>query len=201
MKTLNLQGRSKEFVDFYNFAEEYRRKHGGIFDFKSSKSVRADSCLSAGYFDESTKRIVVALNHKKHEETFVHEFCHFMQYIEQAPVYTKVKDDFWWEMEANKWGIYTWDSMFSTIALEHDCEKRAIHFGRKYNIFNIKKYAQGMNAYMYFLQYVYMTNQWPQSTRLYDSKLPNIMPNKPLPLSTFKKIDMAMMKEYDKVFG
>jgi hypothetical protein len=43
--------------------------------------------------------------------------------------------------------------------------------------------------------------QWPQSTRLYDSSLPNIMPNKPLPLSTFKKIDMAMMKEYDKVFG
>lgn len=200
MKTLKLKGRSKGFVDFYNFAEEYRRKHGGVFDFRRSRSVRADSCLSAGYFDETTKNIVVALNHKKHEETFVHEFCHFMQFVEQAPVYVNCQDDFWWDMEANKWGIHTWDSMLSTIALEHDCEKRAIQFGRKYKLFNIKKYAQGTNAYMYFLQYVYMNNQWPQSTRLYDSRLPSIMPNKVLPLSTFEKIDMAIMKEYDKVF-
>jgi hypothetical protein len=200
VKNLNLEGRKKGFVDFYDFAEKYRSENGGIFDFRRTKTVLADGCKCRGYYEGETKKIVVSINNADAEPTFVHEFCHFMQDVEQDPIYTKSRDDFWWSLDTDKWKVVDWDSVLDYIALERDCELRVIEFSQTYNLFNNKKYAQNTNAYLYFYQYVFLTNHWPSTHALYNSKLTRKMPNTVLPLEKFEKIDMDVMKEYAKYF-
>ena len=200
MKHLNLEDYSQEFRNFYTFADEYRREHGGIFDFRKSNTVIADGCKCRGYYEDATKKMVVAIKNDLSTEVFVHEFCHFMQDVEKDPVYTNCEDDFWWALDSDSWEMKNWRSILQYIALERDCELRALNFSSKYNLFDNKEYAQNANAYFYFYQYVFLTNNWSSTNNLMNSKLVSKMPEEILPLKTFEKIDMNVMLEYSKYF-
>jgi hypothetical protein len=202
VKKLDLKGRSKQFKDFYAFADEYRKKHGGVFDFRNSKRVRVQSASCCGFFEEDGKKIVSAALNPLFEQIFIHEFCHFQQYTKEAPAYTECDDKFWWDMEKKKIGIDAWDSTLSIIAMERDCEMRSIQMSKKFGgLFNEERYAQRANCYFYFYHYCFLVDSWSGTHKLYDSHLQKLMPTKILPMKTFQNIDMELMKEYCGVFG
>ncbi len=200
MTNLDLTNRKKSFVNFYKFADQYRQEHGGIFAFKNSKVVKVNNFKCCGFFDEETMRIAAATQHRLFEETFVHEFCHFMQFIEQCPEWVNADDKFWTDLEQKNLTLDSWDATKAIIAMERDCEIRALKMNKKYRMFNAKRYAQNANAYFYFYQYVFLNNCWPATGTLYDSRLPKMMPDKILPMSAFEKIDMNIMQEYHNYF-
>ena len=201
MKKLNLSNRRQEFINFYNYADQYKEKHGGEFDIRNTKFVITDGCTCCGFFDESKEKplIVSAAKHPLFEATFVHEFCHFQQFIDQDPIYTDVEEDIWEDLKTKKRRMQSWDSVLQYIAMERDCELRSLRFSKKYNLFDNEEYAQNTNTYLYFYQYTFLKNEWIATGKLYSSPIPKMMPKKILPMKTFEKIDMEIMKEYDKI--
>lgn len=200
MKKLNLQGRTKEFIEFYKFADEYRQEHGGIFDFHNTRRLKFEEGTCCGLYDSDEKKISSAAKNPLFEQIFVHEFCHFTQDIEQRPAWTECKDKFWDDLENKTIGVASWDSLLSIIAMERDCELLSVKFGKKYDLFNTEAYAQRSNSYFYYYHYLFLTGSWKSTDKLYQSNLPKLMPKRILPLKTFEKIDMNIMKEYKKVF-
>lgn len=114
----------------------------------------------SGFFDKDLKLIRVAT--RKPADIwlgiFVHEFCHFLQEIEQDPSMVncyfngKAADecmDAWFENK-QEYAIDELEDIFEKVkAVELDCEKRSVEMIKKYNLpIDTNFYIQMANAYV-----------------------------------------------------
>lgn len=189
---------SKNFPAFFEWAEKYLEKHGKTLTVHNGRNVKFDSGLCVGWCDG--EEISIALKNPKAEEVFVHEFSHMMQAIEGSPLW-KDGYSFWTSLKKGKLEIQDWPKLMEVIALEHDCETRALKLSKKWNLFNNKKYAQAANSYLYYYQYVFLRKKWFNSTCIYKPNVLDFMPNTLNPLESFNYIDMRMMDAFDEVLN
>jgi len=170
-------------------------KHDKKVIIVNSKTIKSDGITCGGLCDDD--KIVVAFKNELFEQTYVHEFSHMQQSIQESP-YWKDTSLFWHHLNKDKMAINSWDSVLEIIALERDCERRAINHSKKWNLFDHKLYAKNANLYLHFYQYVFLKRKWMRSTSIYHPVLEKMMPNELKPLADFKKIDMNLMCLFDE---
>ena len=107
-----------------------------------------------GYFNEGEKVIKIAKLATNFLETLVHEYSHFLQYINNSKIYKKsdkaiLMVDAWFAgKEFSEEQIKR--SFFIIRAMERDCEKRAVKLIEKFNLqIDSKMYAKRANCYIY----------------------------------------------------
>ena len=170
-------------------------KHEKKIIIVNAKSIKMDGVRCGGWCDE--EEIVVAFKNPLFEQTYVHEFSHMQQNIQESP-YWKDTSLFWKHLNKDKIAISSWDSVLEIIALERDCEKRALNHSKKWEIFDNKDYAKNANLYLHFYQYVFLKRKWIPSPSIYHPVLAKMMPTELRPLADFKHIDMNLMCLFDE---
>lgn len=190
---------SKNFVPFFEWAEDYCRKHNKKITIADSAKIKFAGGACGGWCDGN--EIAIAGRGLLFEETFVHEFAHLTQAVEESKLW-KEEFSFWEELEKGKVSAASYLSLLEIIALERDCEKRSIALSKKWNLFDNKIYAQRANVYLYFYQYVFTNRFWGSSGGIYCSPdLIKSMPEKLVPMKEFLKIDMERMLVFDLSLG
>lgn len=122
-----------------------------------------DDKESSGYFDETEKKICVAMRCVDPIGVLAHEYNHFKQYIE-APV-------FYQHCSKSYQKVFDWldgkrvnnisEHIATATMLELDCEKRTVEMIKNFNLnIDIKLYIRQANAYIYFWQYIFYTRKW-----------------------------------------
>lgn len=190
-----LESCSPNFRKFFNSATKYLEKHGKNVVIVNSRTITQDGVKCGGWCDGD--EIVVAWKHHLFEEVFVHEFSHMQQAVENSP-YWKDTSLFWRHLEKDRIAINSWDSVLDIIALERDCEKRAVTHSKRWKLFDNEEYSKSANLYLHYYQYVFLKRKWLNSTRIYNPLLLQAMPDKIRPLADFKHLDMNLMSLFDK---
>ena len=107
-----------------------------------------------GFFNDGEKMIKIARHSANFLETLVHEYCHFLQYINNSKIYSKsdkaiIMVDSWFagkEFPEDKLK----KAFFIIRSMERDCEKRALKLIKKFNLeIDSKMYAKRANCYIY----------------------------------------------------
>lgn len=189
-----LESCSPNFQKFFTWSSEYLKKHNKKAIIVNNKAVKWGEVRCGGWCDED--EIVVAFKNPLFEQTYVHEFSHMQQNVENSP-YWKDTSLFWRHLEKDKVAINSWDSVLSVISLERDCERRALIHSKKWNLFDNEEYAKAANIYLYYYQYLFLKRKWINSANIYHPILINAMPEDLLPLSSFKTIDMSLMSLFE----
>jgi hypothetical protein len=190
--------KNEAFNKFYEIAEKDLCDHEIEIVLRQRKKIKMkDNTHCAGYFDGET--LAVATKNSLAEEVFVHEYCHFLQYKEKHPLWMVIQEnDIFTCLDKKHFGIKDWEIVYNTIALERDCEHKALKLSKKYKLFDNAAYAKKANAYLYYYQHVFLRREWMDSSNIYSKKILDNMPEKLLPLSAFEKIDMNMMQIFEK---
>jgi hypothetical protein len=187
-------GFSKNFCNFFEWAESYLENHKKNLEIVERANISFYNGKCAGWCDGKT--LAVANQNTLAEEVFVHEFSHMNQYIEKSPLWKK-NFSFWNDLDKKRISFKSWKSVMDIIALERDCELRAIDYSKKWKLFDNKLYAQRANLYLHYYQYVFLKKKWVDSVSIYNTFLLNEMPTKIKPLESFQKIDMELMDLFD----
>lgn len=130
------------------------------------KTITISSGRCSGYFDPFNKKLAVCLGNdlEKSLSVAIHESCH----LDQEADYNSV----WYEHYDNYSDFFSWiegsrrkkpfELVQSAIAIEADCERRALKQVRKNwsHIINPKEYAKRAAVYIYFYLYCYQTRNW-----------------------------------------
>ena len=107
-----------------------------------------------GFFNDQEKMIKIARHSANFLETLVHEYSHFLQYINNSKIYNKsdkaiLMVDEWFagkEFPQDKLRR----SFFIIRAMERDCEKRAVKLIKKFNLqIDEKLYTKRAHCYIY----------------------------------------------------
>lgn len=142
---------NRQFVKFV-------RSHLAEYEIKlvigRGKLVNCGNSRCEGYFSESEKIIRIAGNNQHFFQTLVHEYAHFLQYINKIRVYTKsnkagiIIDNWFAGKNYNK---KTLKRAFLLVrAMERDCEKRAVKLIDQFNLKIDKKlYVKRAHCYIY----------------------------------------------------
>lgn len=182
------------FKKFFAWSAKYLEKHDKKVIIVNSRGITQDGVKCSGWCDGD--EIVAARKNPLFEEVYVHEFSHMQQAVEESP-YWKDTSLFWRHLEKGKVAINSWDSVLDIIALERDCEKRAVAHSKKWQLFDNEQYSKSANLYLHYYQYVFLKRKWLNSTRIYNPLLLRAMPDKIRPLADFKHIDMNLMSLFD----
>jgi len=102
---------------------------------------------------------------KKWFPIFVHEFCHFKQWRECAPVWDALdEDDELWEWVESKKELKPrriTQLVNATKNLEHDCERRTLAMIREHDLpIDCERYAKSAAAYVLFYDYLKKHRKW-----------------------------------------
>jgi hypothetical protein len=191
---------------FLKDIKSHCKQHDTKIILQKTKHMFYEGICINGVFDSYSRTIKVAIN-KKHNDwlhILVHEYAHFTQHIEDAPVwkngYYKGKDvnalAFEWEKDNKMEKRVATICISKSIDIELDCEKRALKLIKKYNLpIDRVKYIQQANAYLYAYTYLLNNKKWLRYT--YENKaLYKEMPK------TFrvnhKKMSKKICKLYDR---
>lgn len=184
----------KNFKKFEKYAINYCKKHDKTITLVPQKTVSQEEFKDfkcAGFCDGD--EMVVATKNQNFHTVFVHEFAHLTQAVERIPMWDE-SGDIWSAIQKGKVSLGKWDEFVNVIAVERDCERRSLNLIKKFNITNPEIYAQNANIYLYYYQYVFMTQRWSGRKSLYDCKeLRNIVPKKLLSAKHFGNINMEVM--------
>lgn len=198
----NATNTNKECMAFLDYALNFAKKHNKKIQFRKVKYLilnKNEECT--GYTDDDG--LVVAYQNDQNSiwnafETFIHEFCHLEQSIENTEEWKKWQ---WFEFP-DKFNMSNYHQVMTVIALERDCEKRAINYINKYKMFDATDYIKEANAYLYFQQFCFLKGKWfslKRNQEIYDSFV-ETMPTKLVPLKQFLKIDTQIMQKFEVIF-
>jgi hypothetical protein len=191
---------SPKFKKFFSYALDYLKDNNKELVIHPGEKIKylEDPSECTGWCDGDS--IEIARELKLFEETFVHEFCHMMQAVEDTYLWNQhQKCTFWDDLHSCDDNITFWNETYKTIRLERDCEKRVLDVNKIWELFDGELYAKQANAYLYFYHYVYLTRRWDLATTLYCDEILNVMPSKLLTPQQLKTINMDIMLVYDKV--
>lgn len=192
---------NKACVSFVDKAFKFAKKHNKTIEFRNVNYLLLngkEQC--SGYCDDNGLVVSYKTNPIIAFKTFVHEFCHLEQSVEN----TKIWKD--WDLYSfeGKLNIYDYLSLRKCIELEHDCERRAIKYIKQLNIVDVEEYTQEANSYFFFQQYCFLKRKWfplkSGDEDLYQFLIES-MPTKLIPVKSFSKIDMDVMNMFEIVFS
>jgi hypothetical protein len=139
---------------FVSFVKKHLAEYGMKLIIGRGNKVNVGGYRCEGYFDDSKKIIKIAGNSLNFLETLVHEYCHFLQYINKSKIYQKsnnasyIVDDWFRGQEYSPEKIKR--AFFLVRAMERDCEKRAVKVIKKFNLkIDSKLYAKRAHCYIY----------------------------------------------------
>lgn len=173
-----------EVLKFLNYIDSECEKHGFELELVNTKYIDiGDGAPCTGYFSEDEKKICVTIKARDFIGILAHEFSHLRQYIEDEETYN------YYSLSYEK--MYEWldgkrvrnisNHLDNCLALELDCEKRAVQLIKKYDLgIDIKDYIKRANAYMYFWKYLLHSRKWcnPYNTPSNNDNIVSIMPSK-----------------------
>lgn len=149
---------------FINHVKAECKAHGIKFRLKPvSYLVLSKVIRCSGYFDETTKELVVAGKNPRWLEVLVHEFAHLTQWVDNCKEWKNVGDsivrvDSWLEGKRVK---HIKKALALTRDLELDNEKRSVRIIKEWDLpIDIKEYTQKANAYVSFYNWMYYTRRW-----------------------------------------
>lgn len=157
---------------------------------------RVNKC--SGYFE--IPNLIVATKRQDWFEIFIHEYCHFLQYIDEIQSkktrYEIVSNKEWFvffdwvkgdiEISANRIKI-----LRKKIQLfERDCDKRAVKLMRKHNLqIDIERYIQTANVYHLFYSVIELKRSWSNKKAPYHvEELVQMMPKHWLEKKKFEDV-------------
>lgn len=169
---------------FLSFVKSHLAQHNMQIIIGKGAEVKCDGLGVGGYFDESDGILKVAGKNIHWFDILIHEYCHFIQWLEKAECLKTFDKD------AGSWDIWLrkkvelsekkLDKAFKAARnVELDCEKRVIKMAKKYNLpLNVKYYIKGANAYMYLHSFVKKNRIWPSKSLSVSKGLFKLMPTK-----------------------
>ena len=139
---------------FVRFVKQHLAEYGMQLIIGRGKFVNSGNSRCEGYFHEGEKVIRIAGANQYFLQTLVHEYGHFLQYINQVEVYKKsdkagVIIENWFN--GKDYDKKTLKRAFLLVrAMERDCEKRALKIIDEFDLKIDKKlYAKRANCYIY----------------------------------------------------
>lgn len=146
-----MQLRNHQFV---RHVKNHLAQYGMRLVIGRGRSLNCGGYRCEGYFNDKEKIIKIAKFATNFLETLVHEYSHFLQYINNSKIFHKsdkaiIMVDSWFagkeypEEQLKR-------SFFIIRAMERDCEKRAVKLIKKFNLqIDTKLYAKRANCYIY----------------------------------------------------
>jgi len=174
--------------EFIGYAIAECASKGISVHFEAKKFVNADNTRCSGYFDEDGKVLMVASRKAQRDflPVFVHEFCHFQQWIEKDPIFmnasenTELDQDMWVWLDGKdipKTRVNR--SLKAYQKLELDCEKRVVQHIKDFGLSIIEdEYIKMANVYVLFYSLLSKTRKWYVKPPYHSSKLLKIIPDK-----------------------
>jgi hypothetical protein len=173
------------------------------------ESIDVSGTACGGFFNEEPNPKIVVATNKPLEQwlpIFVHESCHKDQFIEKDPVWSaKIKKHFDANSIFDQWINHACELnprqlsqiIRQIIALELDCEQRAVQKIQQYNLpIDINEYTQKANAYIWQHRVIQKTRSWGEDT-VYESK--ELWQQMPVDFcDSYAKISNKMLKLYMK---
>ena len=160
---------NKKINDFIKMVKRETRANGIKVRMPKSKVVMIDKVKVNGYFDDEDEMVLKCAIGKPEKvwfPIFVHEYCHFRQYIDKCSAWkTYNKEDvdvfFSWIQGQTFHNKTVKRFVKRTVAIELDCEKRAVEVIAKYNLpIDRVDYIRKANAYILFYPYALTTRKW-----------------------------------------
>lgn len=175
-----------------NFIEKVKmhlKEYGFKLSLENTEFILTNNISVSGYFSENESILKVAINKPLNQwlPILVHEYGHFLQYIEQASVYRQLKEDNYLE-KFDLWLNYQLElgyteklTMFNYIfQLERDCELRAVNLLEQYSLpIESQDYIQKANSYLMYYSTVFKNRAWNYNELPYNNyQIYTKMPNK-----------------------
>jgi len=186
------------------------KKHGIKVKLIKSKFVQyGDGTICNGYFDETNKTMKVAVGKPiiKWFPTFIHEYCHFEQWLNNAPQwYNSAEDEqYTLNLAMDHFNGYLKltkkqlnDYLHRAAEVELDCEKRVIKKIKENNLpIDVKKYTQRANAYIAFYYAMEKLKSWYDFPPYESEEILNIMPSTIRGVN-HKKLGKKLVKLFEK---
>lgn len=195
-----------KYYDFLEYSLDYSKSRGYKTEIRPVGFLRLHGGRCIGYCDEGN--ITLAGFHKLAEPTYVHEFCHTQQLVEEHPLWY-VDSDYSKFLKPNcslasiyKCGVKHFEAFWDAIQLEHDCELRSLKHIKDFDLpVDPERYSQEANLYFFYYHWIYLKKRWSGSTNIYKEELIQQMPTKIVPLSKLRTIDMDLMMVYDEILA
>jgi hypothetical protein len=176
----------KEYNQFVKFVRNHIKQYGGKLILGRGANVNCNGIMCPGFFDDKSLIIKIGKNDPAFLSTLVHEYCHFLQYLNNIKVYQKSDEASEivesWLLGKNYDSQILKRAFFLVRAMERDCEKRAVKLIKEYNLpINIKIYAKHANCYIYthFLmektRKYWMYKKSPYKSRIVMKLMPSTM--------------------------
>lgn len=210
--TKKIEMPSNNWMMLFSDCIQEMTRHNVKIILKNSKSIevpRENITTGGGYWDDldiENPTFGCAIGHPTEQwlQTFAHEYCHYLQWLEQDKIwldYRSVRSEDVEKIFNNK-AIEKWkldQALDCSKMLELDCEKRTVALLNKYKIpINIPEYIQKANVYIHFYNHSKQYRQWYplnkspfKITSLIKTASTNFYKN-------YDKIPEAMSKEYKK---
>lgn len=176
-----MDGTSREFVAH---VRSHLSEWGFRLVFGRGKQVNCGTGRCRGYFDEESKVIKVARGGKAWLSILVHEYCHYLQWLDFSTRKSTTVGDAngiatdW--LDGKEFPARTIRRAFETIREnERDCERRAVALIHKFGLpIDVGFYARTANLYIYFWTTVEEKRKWNWSKKnmLTSRRLINAMP-------------------------
>jgi hypothetical protein len=159
-----------------NFLENTQRemRENGVtllLEKNQSHILLPDGTYCNGYFEDDPEMVfVVAMGKdiKKWLPVYIHEYCHYRQCIEGAPVWRtpawEGHDEFWeeWFENGKKYPQEVIDRYINvSMAVEADCERRAVKLLEENDLgISVEEYSQKANSYIHFYNFIRLRRKW-----------------------------------------
>lgn len=146
--------KTKADRDFLKYVKNHLKEHGFKLVVGKGRMVNGGGYRVHAFFSESTKEIRVGSKVPQFLQYLVHEYAHFLQFLDKEPLYTKVDPylvimENWFagkeysEKELQK-------AFFAVRAMERDCEMRTVELIEKWGLsIDKKEYTRKANTYIY----------------------------------------------------
>ena len=157
-------------TEFVKHIRKHLEEYGFSLIFGRGRRVNVGKARCEGYFNhgrtKKERKIVVASKSNTRLSVLAHEYCHFMQWLDQPEHYGKKLDDA--QNIVNNVSVGVVDSSWTTKQIknafrlvaenERDCERRTVKLLQKWGIpFNKDIYIKKANLYVY-LHHMWMNS-------------------------------------------
>lgn len=151
---------------FLNNVQEHLKEYDMKLIYGRGSLVNLGSgARTVGYFDDYEKLIRIGRKHEEWLDTLVHEYCHFLQWLDNSEVSwqtdsraCRIVDDYLFENKRSQELAWAFRRVRD---YERDCEIRAVKMIRKWKLpISEKTYIRKANMYIYSYFIMEALGEW-----------------------------------------
>jgi hypothetical protein len=162
------------------------------FEFEPKPKLKVGTMEYTGEALPNKLTIATGGNTNDWLQVFLHETCHLDQakerpeYFDSIDTYIADLDN--WLEGAETISEISWENVSRIVELEHDCELRAIHKIKKFDLpISIEEYSQKANAYLASYINTLKNRKWDSAPYI-NKDVWGKMPKELMPLDYFDKV-------------